>query len=261
MPLNMNTFQTDIRLNVLHVRFGERHRQSTMQDSWFQDFEQVLRYAATDPVIRCIHLSSEGKYFCSGGDLQAFLDGPFPNGVMNSALASCLRCLEDFDKPIVALVHGAAIGAGATLLLHCDFVYSDPATTFQFPFTQIGVVPELGSTWLLPLLVGQRLATELLLLGQPFDAAVAQRAGIVNEVLARSDLEERGTQTVRALAELAPSALRSTKRLLKQAQRQNYAQAWRDECLALERCFERDEVKEACSAILAKRKPDFSPCS
>jgi enoyl-CoA hydratase/carnithine racemase len=257
----MNTFQTDLRLNVLHVRFGEGRRQSTMQDSWFRDFEQVLRYAAADPTVRCIHLSSGAKYFCSGGDLQAFLDGPFPNGAMNSSLASCLRCLEDFDKPIVALVHGAAIGAGATLMLHCDFVYSEPETTFQFPFTQIGVVPELGSTWLLPLLVGHRLATELLLLGQPFDAAVAQRVGLVNEVLARPDLEERATQTVQVLAGLAPAALRSTKGLLKQAQRQNYAQAWRAECLALEQCFEGDEVKEACSAILAKRKPDFSRCS
>lgn len=254
----MGTFTTELRDHIMFLRFGAPGAHNVMRDDWFADFEGALRDASTNPLVRSIHLSAEGRSFSSGGDLQAFLCDPFPQGVMNSALARCLAYLETFEKPIVAVVHGAAVGGGTTLLLHCDFVYAEPSTTFQLPFTRLGIVPELGSTWLLSHHAGQRLATELLLLGRPFDAATAQKAGIVSDTLARPELEQRAEDTARALAALPPSSVRATKRLMKKAQGERLATAWRDECRALETCLAGDEAREACRAVLERRQPDFS---
>lgn len=255
----MSTFDTRLQGHVLHVRFGTPGAHNLMRDEWFTDLDAVLRATAADPQVRCLLLSAEGKSFSSGGDLQAFLDGPFAEGgAMETGLARCLQTLETFDKPIVACVHGAAIGGGATLLLHCDFVYAEEGTSFQFPFTRIGIVPELGSTALLSQHAGRRLATELLLLARPFDAATAVRAGLISEALAGEAAAQRAQETAAALAALPPAALRSTKRLLRRAVEPAYARAWRDECQALEVRFAGAEVQEACSAFLAKRAPDFS---
>lgn len=254
----MSTFTQDVSGHVMYLRFGQPGAHNPMRDDWFEELTQILKNAKVDPDVRCIHLSAEGKSFSSGGDLQAFNKGAFPNGALNSSLAACLEEFESFDKPIVAVVHGAAIGGGATLLLHCDFVYAEAEVTFQLPFTRVGVVPELGSTFLLALHAGQRLATELILLGKPFNATTAQQAGLVNEVLTGTDLQERAKETARALASLPPASMRHTKALLKRALRNGYADAWRAELLELERRFESDELREACAAVMEKRKPDFS---
>lgn len=255
----MSTFRTRLDGHILHLRFGAPGAHNLMRDEWFADLDAVLHDATANPQVRCLLLSAEGKSFSSGGDLQAFLNGPFPEGgAMDTGLARCLQTLEGFAKPIVACVHGAAIGGGATILLHCDFVYAKEGTSFQFPFTRIGIVPELGSTVLLAQHAGRRLATELLLLARPFDAATAVRAGLASEALPAPEAERRAQETAAALAALPPAALRSTKRLLRRAVEPAYARAWRDECQALETRFAGAEVQEACSAFLAKRAPDFS---
>lgn len=254
----MGTFVSQREGRVLHLRFGAPGSHNLMTDEWFGDFEEALRAAGGDPQVRCVCLSAEGRSFSGGGDLKAFLGGPWPEGVLQSRLARCLEFLEEFDKPIVAAVHGAAIGGGTTVLLHCDFVYAEPDVRFQLPFTRIGIVPELGSTFLLPLFAGQRLALELLLLGRPFDAATALRAGIVNEIAPAGQVRQLAGQTAEALAQLPPASVRSAKRLVKSARGADYPSAWRAECAALERSFAGGEVKEACKAFLEKREPDFS---
>jgi enoyl-CoA hydratase/carnithine racemase len=254
----MGTFATRQEGRVLHLRFGAPSSLNLMTDEWFADLERALRAAGDDPQVRSVCLSAEGRSFSGGGDLKGFLAGPWREGVLSSGLARCLELLERFDKPIVAAVHGAAIGGGVTVLLHCDFVYAEPETRFQLPFTRIGIVPELGSTFLLPQFAGQRLALELVLLGRPFDAATALRAGIVNEVTAAGQARARAEETAGALAQLPPGSLRSAKRLIKSARGGDYATAWRDECRALEKCLAGEEVREACRAFLEKREADFS---
>lgn len=254
----MSTFEAHRRGRVLHLSFGAPDQHNLMSDVWFGDLDEALNAASEDPDIRAICLSAEGKTFCSGGDLKGFLEGPWPEGAMRSKFARCLERFEVFDKPLVAAVHGAAVGGGATLLLHFDFVYAEPDTSFQFPFTNIGVVPELGSSYLLPLFAGQRLAADLLLLGRPFDAATALKAGLVNDLVPLSELLPKAMETAEALAALPPASLRATKLLLKSARRGGYAEAWRAECFSLEKCFGGEELREAAQAFLEKRKPDFS---
>ena len=94
-----------------------------------------------------------------------------------------MNALVDFDKPLIAAVRGAAIGGGTTMLLHCDFVYAGESTRFQMPFINLALVPEFGSSCLVPLTIGHIRAAELILLGAPFDARRAAELGLVTQVV------------------------------------------------------------------------------
>ena len=125
--------------------------------------------------------------------------------------------LPALSKPIVAAVGGPAVGIGTTMLLHCDLVYATPGARFQLPFVQLGLVPEFGSTYLLPLLGGYQRAAELLLLGQPFSADKAREVGIVTAVVPEAELLASAETAARSLAALPPESIRLTKRLMKSA--------------------------------------------
>lgn len=244
--------------HVLTVTFGLHDARNVMNEAWFGELEQRLYEAQRDEQTRVVLLRARGEAFCAGGDLRGFQAGPLPEGYVRSAFARLLMRLEDFDKPIVAAVHGSAIGGGTTLLLHCDFVFAAAGTMFQLPFTRLGLVPEFGSSYLLPQHAGLRLANELVLLGQPFDAEKALRAGIVNEVLPSEALMARADATATALAALPPASMRESKRLLKLGHRAGLAAAIAAEGKSLETCFASAEMQEAISAFFARRQPDFS---
>jgi len=252
------TFRAERNGHVLMITFGAPDSRNVMDEAWFTGLEQLLYEAQQDPQVRSVLLCAQGEAFCAGGDLHAFRDGPMPEGFLRSPFARLLARLQDFEKPIVCAVHGSAIGGGATLLLHFDFVFAAEGTTFRLPFTGLGLVPEFGSSYLLPLHAGMRLATELALLGRPFDAATAQRAGIVNEVLPGAEARARAAQTAAALAALPPAAVRATKHLLKMGHRAALSAAVAAEGKALETRFASEEMQEAIAAFFGRRQPDFS---
>src|SRR5262249_32285961 len=126
-----------------------------------------------------------------------------------------LRAISAAPQPVVAAVNGPAIGVGTTMLLHCDLVYAGQTARFQLPFVNLGLVPEAGSTLLLPASVGYQRAAGLMLLGEPFSAAVAHQYGIVTEVTADADTLAVATSAARKLAAKPPDAARLTKMLMK----------------------------------------------
>lgn len=254
----MTKFEARRDGSVLDLKFGEPGRLNMMDEQWFVDFEKQLYLAQQDDEVRVVLLSTEGKSFCAGGDLKEFQAGPWPDGFLRSGFVRALMLLGVFEKPIVTTVNGAAIGGGTTFLLHSDFVYSTEDSRFQLPFTNIGIVPEIGASYLLPLFAGMRLASELILLGRPFTAATAVRAGIVNEIVPADKLMDTARETAYALAALPPASMRATKRIMKTAHLDAYTKAWRTEGQALQECFAGDEIQEFCDAFLNKRKPDFS---
>lgn len=251
-------FRAERSGHVLRLTFGAADARNVMNEAWFAGLEQALYEAQRDAQTRVVLLHAQGDAFCAGGDLHGFQAGPLPEGYLRSAFARLLARLDDFDKPIVAAVHGSAIGGGTTLLLHFDFVIAAEGTKFQLPFTRLGLVPEFGSSYLLPLHAGMRLASALTLLGQPFDAGTAQRAGIVNDVLPADQCMARAEATAAALAELPPAAMRASKRLLRAGHRAGLSAAMAAEAKALETGLASAEMQEAIAAFFARRKPDFS---
>lgn len=243
---------------VLHLRFGQPGVRNLMDDAWFDALEAHLAAAAGDPAVRVVLLSAEGDAFCSGANLKSVQHGLLAEGYAQSALARLLRRLTSFDKPIVAAVHGLAIGGGTTLLLHCDFVYAAEGTRFQMPFARLGLVPEFGSSCLLPLNAGMRLASQLLLLGEPFDPETALRAGLVTAVVPREDLLARAQETAATLAQMAPGPIRRAKQLLRQGHQAALDAALAAEGQALQESVQSPELAEAVTAFIEKRAPDFS---
>jgi enoyl-CoA hydratase/carnithine racemase len=158
----------------------------------------------------------------------------------------------------VAAVNGAAVGIGTTMLLHCDLVYASTEARFILPFAALGLCPEAGSSLLLPRVAGLHRATELLMLGEPFDAQRAKDVGIVNEVVPADQLQLRVAENTAAIAALPPSSIRATKALLRHEARVQVEETIEREIEVFMRLLSAPEATEAMSAFFEKRSPDFS---
>ena len=169
-----------------------------------------------------------------------------------------MEALVNFDKPLVAAVHGAAIGGGTTMLTHCDFIYAGESTKFQMPFINLAVVPEFGSSCSVPARIGHVRAAELILLGASFDAQRAAELGLVTEVVSDKDVLMRATETARKLAAKPAAALQASKRLMTQPFREQIKAAMKAENEEFSTQVRSEDAKEALTAFLEKRKPDFT---
>ena len=240
---------------VARIELARPEKKNAITTEMYVQMGEALAAADADRNVRAVLLHGAPDCFTSGNDVSDFLKRP-PGS--QSPSWRFFETLPALSKPIVAAVGGPAIGIGTTLLLHCDLVYATPAARFQLPFVQLGIVPEFGSTYLLPLLAGYQRAAELLLLGQPFTAEKAREVGIVTDVVPEAELLPRALKVALQIAELPPESIRLTKRLMKSA----HANAVRGQVDEEGRVFvERlasPEAKEAMNAFLEKRKPDFS---
>jgi enoyl-CoA hydratase/carnithine racemase len=169
-----------------------------------------------------------------------------------------MNALINFDKPLVAAVQGAAIGGGTTMLTHCDFVYAAESAKFQMPFINLGLVPEFGSSCSLPMRTGYLRAAELILLGLPFDARRAAELGLVTRVVPDEKLMATATETANNLAQKPIGALRACKRLMKLSSREQIEQAMKTEGEEFALRVRSAEAREAFTAFIEKRKPDFT---
>lgn len=241
---------------VARVRFDRPDKKNAITAQMYQQLAEALAAADADREVRAILLYGSAECFTSGNDVADFLERP-PAGE-GSPTWRLFEEMPFLKKPIVAAVGGPAIGIGATLLLHCDLVYAAANARFQFPFVSLGIVPEFGSTFLLPLLAGYQRAAELLLLGQPFGAQKACEAGLVTAVVPQESLLEEAQKAASALAALPAESIRLTKRLMKARYGQTVAEAIAEEGRLFRERLGSPEAKEALSAFLEKRKPDFS---
>ncbi len=201
-------------------------------------------------------ITGGAECFTAGNDLKDFLDNPPTRP--DSPVVEFLLALRAFAKPLVAAVCGPAVGIGTTLLLHCDLAYAGANARFHLPFVDLGLVPEAGSSLLLPQLLGQRKAAQLLMLAEPFGAEQALDYGFVNGVCAPEEVEGLARSKAMILAAKAPAALRLTKKLMKQAQADLIAATMDAELRVFGEQLQGPEAAEALQAFFEKRKPDFS---
>jgi enoyl-CoA hydratase/carnithine racemase len=177
----------------------------------FLALTEALRSASTDDDIRAVVLTGAGGSFSAGVDLGVLSE---PRAGTTPPSNEFLHTLAEFPKPVIAAVAGHAIGVGFTATLLCDLVYAADTTRFRVPFVKMGLVPEAGSSELLPLLVGHQQAMELFLFGEELSAERALSFGLVNEVLPPDDVLQRSLVRAAELSELDPVAVRQTKALL-----------------------------------------------
>jgi enoyl-CoA hydratase/carnithine racemase len=247
--------RSETKDRVARVRFDRADKKNALTAEMYAMLGSALAAAEADPAVRAVLLHGSADCFTAGNDVGDFLKRPSGGIPPAKALFDVLPAMA---KPVVAAVGGPAVGIGSTLLLHCDLVYAAPNARFQLPFVPLGIVPEFGSTFLLPMLAGYQRAAELLLLGQPFTAQKAYEAGIVTEVVPQEQLIEHSMKVATALAALPPESIRLTKRLMKSRYGQALAATIEEETRIFGERLSSPEAKEALSAFLEKRKPDFS---
>lgn len=210
----MSEFVTITRRGgALYLRLNRANKKNALTQDMYQALLDGLNEAEADESIHAVVFSAEGDTFCAGNDLGDFLR----HGELSpqAPVFQLLKRLPEISVPLVASVQGAAIGIGTTLLLHCDLIYAADDAVFALPFVDLALVPEAGSSLLLPQIVGHPRAAELLLLAEPFGAVQAKDMGIINDVVPATELQSKTEAVVQKLASKPPQALRHSKRLLK----------------------------------------------
>jgi len=237
--------------SILRVQFNRPARKNALTSAMYATVAELVDAAATDDGIRVVLLHGAGDSFSAGNDLEDFMTNPPKPG--QSVQERFVGALIHFPKPLIAAVHGVAVGSGTTMLSHCDFVYAAEGTRFQLPFVNLAVVPELGTSYLIPAQTGYLAAAELLLLGMPFDAHRAAEVGLVTRVVAGEHLLETAMETAHALAQKPTDALQASKRLLKQWSRAQTESAVKVETEEFSVRVRSAEARNAITAFLQKR--------
>jgi enoyl-CoA hydratase/carnithine racemase len=252
----MSEILTERSGSILRVQLNRPARKNAMTSGMYVALADILNDAARDERIRVVLWHGAGDSFCAGNDVEDFLKNP--PGPGESPQARLANALINFDKPLIAAVHGAAIGGGTTMLTHCDFVYAGESAKFQMPFINLGLVPEFGSSFSIPMRIGHLRAAELILLGLPFDARRAEELGLVTRVVPDQKLLTTATETAQRLAEKPADALQAGKRLMKRSSREQIEQAVKDENEEFASRVRSAEAREAFAAFIEKRRPDFT---
>jgi enoyl-CoA hydratase/carnithine racemase len=241
---------------ILTIEFNRPEKKNAITAAMYQSLADTLKEAESDSLVRAILLTGKPTIFTAGNDLEDFLQNP-PHG-KNSPTLQFMWNLSHATKPVIAAVAGNAIGIGTTLLLHCDLVYAADNAKFSLPFTQLGLCPEFASSMLLARIAGHQRAAEKLLLGEAFSAQEAREMGLVNKVLPPEQVVAFAQTQAAKLAMLPAASIRTTKRLMKSDQIAAIEAKMQEEMQCFGEMLAAPEAKEAFSAFLQKRKPDFA---
>jgi enoyl-CoA hydratase/carnithine racemase len=241
---------------VTTLRFARPDKKNAITLEMYAALAAGLEAAARDPQVRAVVIAGTPGCFTAGNDLGDFLRAAQGGGGDLAAPLTFLRALATLDKPVVASVAGLAIGIGTTLLLHCDLVFAAPAARFKTPFVELALVPEAASSLLLPALIGERRAAQMLLLSEQVDAPTALAWGLINGVA--EDPDAAALAAAGRLAACAPTALRTTKALVRRVSREAVLETMAIEGAAFADRLRSPEAMEALQAFMARRSPNFS---
>lgn len=230
------------------------------------ELAEAIRKAGAEEQVRVIILTGEGRGFCAGADISGGADS-FGSGGPNFAAEGKPRqdgggfvgALFDSPKPVIAAINGAAVGVGATLTLPCDIRIAADGARFGFVFARRGLVPEAGSAWFLPQIVGLPQALRWCLSGKIFDAAEALAGGLVSEVVPADQLLARAHEIAREIAEnTAPVSIALTRQMLWRFSSQpSPAGALKVDGGFAMTLGAGPDVREGVAAFLEKRAPAF----
>ena len=215
-----------------------------------------LAVAGADAAVRVVVFQGHETIFSAGNDIGDFLNAKPSAG--DAPVFRFLRGIATFPKPLVAAVCGPAVGVGTTMLFHCDLVYAGDNAAFSMPFVNLGLCPEAGSSLLVPQMMGYHRAAEALLLGEPFLAEAAMEVGLVNRVVPPTEANAVAQAQARKLAAKPLSSLIETKRLMKKGQSAQVLAQIGEEAVSFGRMLREPAAREAFTAFMEKRRPDFS---
>jgi enoyl-CoA hydratase/carnithine racemase len=244
-----------VERNGPHLRLllNRPERRNAITVAMYAALADALAAAQEDPELRVITLEGEGVDFTGGNDLADFMNELPQDGQTDIPVWRLLRALATNQVPIVAAVHGNAVGIGTTMLFHCDLVVAEEGTRFKMPFTELGLVPEAASSLILPKMAGRQLAAKYLLLGEAFGVDEAERFGLVTHRTGAGRLSEVLEHVVSTLLSRPTQALRLTQRLLRGTRHDEVLERMEWENGHFSERLTSDEVRQAITSFFAAR--------
>lgn len=240
-----------IREGVAEITFNRPEKKNALTLLMYEQATECLQRAAKDPDIKVVLLRGEGVSFCAGNDLNDFAAAVTQPEILQT-IVTFLHEIAAFHKPLVAAVQGDAVGIGTTVLLHCDLVIAADNLKCQLPFARLGLIPEAGSTLLMPDLLGHRRAFELLVEGLPFGAEKAHDFGLVNAVASVDEYINIAHNRAAKLAALPQNAVLTSKKCLKQDYLEKLHDVIDTEVSLFAECLQSPEAQQQFMAFLQK---------
>jgi len=261
VTMTYETVSYEVKDRVAVVTLNRPKSLNALNAQMGKDLGAALRAASTGRGVLVIVVTGAGRAFCSGGDLKAMAGGFASAGTHSREMEAILRnfhdvvsFLQQIDKPVVAAIHGPAVGAGMSIALACDLRIASEDATFSQAFVRIGLSPDGGSTWLLPRLIGPGRAAQLMMTGETLGTSRALEWGLVNHVVPEGEHLSRGLEFAQQLAALSPQAIASIKRLLRSSERNRFFEQLEAEAAEQNANAMTPEFRAALEAFF-KRKP------
>lgn len=258
------SFQYDVDDGIATIRLNNPDKLNALTFQTYRELVELTESVATDAAVKVLVLTGTGKGFCSGGSVNDII-GPLikmeGEELYEFTRMTCdvVKNMRNLKKPIVAAVNGIAAGAGAMLALASDLRIVSEKATFSFLFVKVGLAgADMGALYLLPRIVGQGKATELVFLGDPVDAQEAHRIGLANRVVAHDSLMTESYAVAQRLKDGPLYALGVTKQLINFEANTNLETALEMEAMAQARCMETESFHEGYHAFIEKRPPRFN---
>lgn len=248
--------QISIADGVQIIRLNRAAKKNALTGAMYAVMADALEAGDANAEVAAHVFVGSGGVFSSGNDINDFLTAAHGVSVPTDVLRF-IRLLPRVAKPMIAGVDGPAVGIGTTMLFHCDMVYATPGAVFATPFLDLGLVPEAASSLLMPQRMGYARAFEMLALGAPFPSTRMLEAGLLNGIVASSDLEAKVMEAALALASKPPEALAVARRLMRGDPATLVART-DEEAVAFGKRLASPEAREAFQAFLEKRPADFA---
>ena len=252
----MTDILTHTDAGITTITLNRVDKKNSITSAMYAAMADALSQAAQDKAVRVVVIQGHATVFSAGNDIGDFLNAPVSSD--DSPVFRFLKNISSFPKPLVAAVCGPAVGVGTTMLFHCDLVYAGDNAAFSMPFVNLGLVPEAASSLLVPQMMGYHRAAEALLLGEPFMAEAAMEVGLVNRIVPPTECNGIAQAQARKLAAKPLSSLIETKRLMKKGQADQVTAQMDEESVSFRKFMREPAAREAFSAFMEKRRPDFS---
>ncbi|NMM13745.1 MAG: enoyl-CoA hydratase [Rhodoferax sp.] len=252
----MTDILIDTSASVMTLTLNRVDKKNSLTGAMYTALADALALAQADDAVRVVVFQGHETIFSAGNDIADFLGAP-PD-TLDAPVFRFLRGISTFTKPVLAAVCGPAVGIGTTMLFHCDLVYAGDNAAFSMPFVNLGLCPEAASSYLAPQLMGYGRAAEALLLGEPFLAEAALEMGLISRIVPPAEAAALAQRQAQKLATKPMASLIETKRLMRKGQASIVAERMVEEGRSFGRMLREPAAREAFTAFMEKRKPDFS---
>jgi 2-(1,2-epoxy-1,2-dihydrophenyl)acetyl-CoA isomerase len=264
------TVLVDVKDNVCWISFNRPKSMNAINLELLSALDHIITAAGTQDDIRCVAIQGAGDNFMAGGDIKKFkvmLDTEPDVTARRHEFERTLHSVHEvifkmrkLRQPIIAIVKGAVAGAGVSLMSACDLVVASEKSFFTLAYCHLGVSPDGGSTYHLPRMVGMKRAFEIALLGDRFDAAKAEKWGLINWVFSAEEIDTEANKIVLRLATGPTLAHGHAKALLNKSLNNTINTQLNNEITRFVDCTETSDFTEGVTAFIEKRKAKFKGC-